>query len=250
MATISQIVRFVLPPSKTKASEFLKLRQHLAKSNGIRDQFFGYIIPVEGAGLRVRDDEMCWVIQWAQTSYSSVTASSQLKSQLHDLVSPNDTEATDATEARSLVFSFPDNEVPELDKALTAPISEFAIINLSPTTPKSDISFSHSMNKTFTDCYLAEGFRGGGWSYALNTNDTNGTVAATPAEAEEVLLEAEKRRLACYYLGWESIEHHHAYARTALFAEEVDKLAPHFAPGTGAWYVRFERHRDTQITSH
>jgi hypothetical protein len=60
------------------------------------------------------------------------------------------------------------------------------------------------MNKTFTDCYLAEGFRGGGWSYALNTNDTDGTVADTPAEIAEV--GAEKRRLACYYLGWESIE--------------------------------------------
>jgi hypothetical protein len=41
-------------------------------------------------------------------------------------------------------------------------------------------------------------------------------------------------------------QHHHAYARTALFAEEIDKLAPHFGPGTGAWYVRFERHGNTQ----
>jgi hypothetical protein len=48
-----------------------------------------------------------------------------------------------------------------------------------------------------------DGFVGGDWAYALNTNDTNGVLVD---EASNQRVEEKGRRLACYYLGWESIE--------------------------------------------
>ncbi len=77
MAILSQVVRFVLPPFESKASEFLKLRQRLAKSQGILDQFFGYVIPVEGAGLPVRDHEMCWVVSMSSRPVASFFTSTR-----------------------------------------------------------------------------------------------------------------------------------------------------------------------------
>jgi hypothetical protein len=78
-----------------------------------------------------------------------------------------------------------------------------AFINLLPTAPLSNPDLKHSMHKTYTDCYLAEGFLGGSWEYAVNTNNTD-DLFKDPAE-EQVIKEAE-RRLACYPLGWGSIE--------------------------------------------
>ncbi len=63
MAIVSEILRFILPASKTKSFEFLKLRQHIANSHGIQDQYFGYVFPVQGAGLPARENEMCWVVR-------------------------------------------------------------------------------------------------------------------------------------------------------------------------------------------
>ena len=59
------------------------------------------------------------------------------------------------------------------------------------------------MHKTYTDCYRMKGFVGGEWAYALNTNDTNGALTD---EAREKWINEKERSLACYYLGWESIE--------------------------------------------
>jgi hypothetical protein len=59
------------------------------------------------------------------------------------------------------------------------------------------------MHKTYTDCYRMQGFVGGEWTYALNTNDTNGVLVN---EVRNKWLEEKERSLACYYLGWESIE--------------------------------------------
>jgi hypothetical protein len=59
------------------------------------------------------------------------------------------------------------------------------------------------MHKTYTDCYHAEGFLGGSWEYAVNTNTTD-DLFKDPTE-EQVIQEGE-RRLACYPLGWGSIE--------------------------------------------
>ena len=49
-----------------------------------------------------------------------------------------------------------------------------------------------------------QGFVGGDWAYALNTNDTSGVVVTESAKDQWVL--EKDQRLACYYLGWESIE--------------------------------------------
>lgn len=98
------------------------------------------------------------------------------------------------------------------------------------------------MHKTYTDCFLTKGFVGGDWAYAINSNDTGGELVADATE-EAAISEAD-RNLAVYCLGWESVEAHQAYHRTALFAEEIDNLAPWFGPGTGAWYAKFEKHVD------
>jgi hypothetical protein len=79
-----------------------------------------------------------------------------------------------------------------------------AIINLKPNAPLSDHRLHHSMHKTFTDCYYAPGFVGGGWEVAVNTNQSDGVRLDASKMVHQVGL--ENRRLACYYLGWESIE--------------------------------------------
>lgn len=59
------------------------------------------------------------------------------------------------------------------------------------------------MHKTFVDTYQIQGFTGGYWAYATNTNETAGVSCLTPGE--ETVPKAH-RRLGVYYLGWESIE--------------------------------------------
>jgi hypothetical protein len=59
-----------------------------------------------------------------------------------------------------------------------------------------------SMHKTYTDCYQMQGFVGGDWGYAANTNSTGGG----DVDLAEGRLEGEQRRLAIYFLGWESVE--------------------------------------------
>lgn len=99
------------------------------------------------------------------------------------------------------------------------------------------------MHKTYTDCFLADdGFTGGDWAYAANTNNTNGISLAQ--SSTDAALSPTDRRLGVYYLGWTSHAAHDAYSATPLFAEEIDKLLPWFGPGTGAWYVKFAKHQD------
>lgn len=47
-----------------------------------------------------------------------------------------------------------------------------------------------------------QGFVGGDWGYAANTNDTNGVLVD---KVNNQWVEVKDRSLACYYLGWESI---------------------------------------------
>lgn len=63
------------------------------------------------------------------------------------------------------------------------------------------------MNKTFMDCYLfsGQGFTGGGWGYALNSNDSDGNELET-TDGVDVILDEDKRTLAYYLLGWDSVE--------------------------------------------
>jgi hypothetical protein len=70
------------------------------------------------------------------------------------------------------------------------------------------------MHKTFTDCYLAPGFTGGGWAYALNSNNANGEVVND--DSPDVLFE-EKQRLAYYVIGWETTEASSSVHDTAAF---------------------------------
>ncbi|EXJ66094.1 uncharacterized protein A1O5_10709 [Cladophialophora psammophila CBS 110553] len=204
---------------------------------------------------------------WPQGS-PSLSQNAELRAQLKELTSEATTDQA-TRGATSLLFRFEESQVPELKKALEAPVCEFAIINLTPNHPPrtADSPFTKSMHKTYTDCYHYPGFTGGNWSYAVNTNDTSGVAlaldygvdgaggAAAPTdkgdhqwngkEEEEEEVPEPERRLACYYLGWDTIEHHQEFSNTPLFFEEINKLAPYFGPGTGAWYVMFERHTDS-----
>ncbi|KAJ4482098.1 hypothetical protein J3R30DRAFT_3656233 [Lentinula aciculospora] len=73
-----------------------------------------------------------------------------------------------------------------------------------------------SLHKTFTDCYHAHGFTGGNWGIATNSND----------------------RVCLYVIGWESRAHHAEYSKSPLFDVEIDKLKPHFAPGSMGLYSK------------
>lgn len=65
-----------------------------------------------------------------------------------------------------------------------------------------DSDFIISTHKTYTDCYKTPGFTGGNWGYATNTNETKGG----PLTLKHDDMSSEKRRLAIYFLGWESSE--------------------------------------------
>jgi hypothetical protein len=62
------------------------------------------------------------------------------------------------------------------------------------------------MHKTFTDCYFAPGFIGGGWAYALNSNDAGGEVISAAKDDVPTVLGEHERRLAYYCIGWETVE--------------------------------------------
>lgn len=76
-----------------------------------------------------------------------------------------------------------------------------AFIRLSPEAPLSDPALRTSMHKTYTDCYKMQGFVGGQWAYSLNANQPDGI-----ALSDSKILDSDNRRLALYFLGWESIE--------------------------------------------
>jgi hypothetical protein len=75
-----------------------------------------------------------------------------------------------------------------------------AIINLAPTAKRSK-DLEDSMHKTFTDCYFADGFTGGGWNYAVNSNDADGEASST----DQNWLPEKDRRLAYYLIGWNGL---------------------------------------------
>ncbi|CAK7212629.1 hypothetical protein SEUCBS140593_001567 [Sporothrix eucalyptigena] len=221
MTVLSEIVRFVLPAHR--AADFARLRSQVARQNAVRSQYYGASI---AASLPLQPHEMCWVIQWTGTRPST------LKAQLDGFV-PGHT-------ATSLLFVFEEKQATNIEQALEAPICQFATINLKPDAPVDDPALQRSMHKTYTDCFLTqEGFIGGDWAYATNTNNVNDERLDQTSP-----LDSGDRRLGVYFLGWESRAAHDAYSRTALFDEEIDKLMPWFGPGTGAWYVNFEKHED------
>lgn len=78
-----------------------------------------------------------------------------------------------------------------------------AIINLLPTAPRLETDFEHSMHKTYTDCYHADGFVGGHWTYAINSNDTDAPLSESVGGH---WINEKDRKIACYYLGWETMQ--------------------------------------------
>ena len=68
-----------------------------------------------------------------------------------------------------------------------------------------DESLETSMHKTFTDCYFAPGFTGGGWNYAIDSNDAEGNLITAGAGENGSIAESQ-RRLAYYCIGWETTE--------------------------------------------
>ncbi|CAK7218072.1 hypothetical protein SBRCBS47491_003382 [Sporothrix bragantina] len=222
MAILSEIVRFVLPT--TRRSDFARLCARLASHSAVRSQYFGPSIAVS---LPILQNEMCWMIQWRGAR----------PPELQKLVA----ELSPDHAATSLILTLDDSQATSLEKALEAPICQFATIRLQDTAPISDPMLQHSMHKTFTDCYLADdGFIDGTWAYASNTNDVSGVSWTKTETTTEV--DTRDRKLGIYALGWTSRAAHDAYSKTSLFAEEIDKLQPWFAPGTGAWYVEFEKY--------
>ncbi|KAK5223833.1 hypothetical protein LTR99_007856 [Exophiala xenobiotica] len=241
----SQILRFTLPhPQTISSSEFHALREHVSKV--CLSQYFGYTV---SAPLPRKNEEICWAIQWPSSSTPAQRAEA-LKSSHENIIGPD---------ATSLLLEFSDEQMVELVNAFEAPVCEFpqplafvqpgpnrkhealAFIALSSKAPLSSPELKKSMHKTYTDVFGMRGFVGGQWSYCLNTNDSAGMPLSM--SGEEHTLPLAKRRVAVYPLGWESVELHQAATKTALFAEEIDKLAPYFGPGTGAFYVSFRRHR-------
>lgn len=235
---LSHVLRFTLPQSFSAVSgpAFVKLRNFVRSHGKVEDQYFGYTIPVVGGKERGKSDEMCWVIQWPNGS--DLRTSASFKNQFK--------EVTQGEAAKSLIFEYSDSQNEELKKGLEAPITEFAIIKLSPAAPLQSSDLKQSMHKTYTDCYFAEGFSGGNWAYAVNSNDVDEILSE--AVDDKVIPEGEGR-LAVYPLGWESVEHHSAYSGSPLFDEEIVKLAPWFGPGTGAWWVTLEKHGREQLST-
>jgi hypothetical protein len=83
------------------------------------------------------------------------------------------------------------------------------------------------MHKTYVDTYQIQGFTGGYWAYAINTNETAGVSGLAPSEEN---VPKAHRRLGVYYLGWESIEvrstlYQQMAFRTITFADTL-LLAP------------------------
>ena len=74
------------------------------------------------------------------------------------------------------------------------------------------------MNKTFADCYFAPGFTGGGWAYALNSNDAGGEVISA-ANNVPTVLDENGRRLAYYCIGWDTVEVSGGLALVMLIVE-------------------------------
>ncbi|KAL7893356.1 hypothetical protein HDV63DRAFT_387812 [Trichoderma sp. SZMC 28014] len=223
---LSQVLRFTFASGSTISSAaFLKLRQSIAAA-GATTQYYGYTAPTRILSLPRKRHEVCWVIQWPDELRDRSAVAEGLA-------------LTGITDATSLLFEFDDAQSEDLVKALEAPVCEFACIRLKDDAPLENEALQKSMHKTFVDTYQIQGFTGGYWAYATNTNETAGVSCLTPGE--ETVPKAH-RRLGVYYLGWESIELHEDGTQTEVFSEEINRLQPYFGPGSGAWYAMLRKH--------
>ncbi|KAF7310456.1 Glycoside hydrolase family 5 protein [Mycena chlorophos] len=198
---ISQFVKFTTKTGFTLASsEFAALRTAVAQ-RGVKEQYFGLDTD--------NRDTLLWVIQWPMPKGPQETA--QFKESVN---------ALDARGSPNIVYlPFAHESLPR--PALTAPVCELCFLHVKDKAAK--VSLAHSLEKTFTDCYFADGFGGGSWSVAQNDD-----------------------RLYFYYLGWESRELHGAFSKTELFAEELDKIMPH-TDGAGFNFVHLVREEEMVV---
>lgn len=234
---LSQVIRFTLPPSSAiSAPAFLRLREFISSNGQVKDQYFGYIISPKNAPLPKRKDEICWVIglflkclSWASCLRRLIVVVCRVAEWIWYAFERFIQKSIKWTNSRRHEISFvrvqglPNVGVKKGIGIANHRICKFgpfcrsfflilreyelifekAIINLSSKAPLSNAELKHSMHKTFTDTYHAEGFIGGHWAYALNTNNID-ELLIDPVK--EKVIKEDERRLACYYLGWESIE--------------------------------------------
>ncbi|KAJ7106667.1 hypothetical protein C8R44DRAFT_885937 [Mycena epipterygia] len=179
---VSEILEITVNPSfRFDSAEFVQVRKAVVEC-GVKEQYYGICTDTLNTLL--------WVIQW-----------------------PADKGPLEAGEFRKCVKALDINGEPvssclpfdheSLPKAaLTAPVCQLCFLHVNSTVDKATLA--HSLNKTFTDCYFADGFTGGYWSTASND-----------------------KKLNYYYLGWENRKVHAEFSKTELFAEEMEKLMPH-----------------------
>ncbi|KAJ7599452.1 hypothetical protein C8J56DRAFT_916744 [Mycena floridula] len=165
--------------------DFLKLRK-AASECGVKEQYYG-----------ICDDSattLLWVIQWPAD-----------KGPLESVEFRKVVKALDVKgEPVSHYIPFAHESLPRA--ALNAPLCQLCFLHVNSTADKQ--SLAYSLNKTFTDCYFADGFAGGNWGTATNDD-----------------------RMNYYYLGWETRDHHTAFSKTELCALELNNLMPHMDGG-------------------
>ncbi|KAJ7653400.1 hypothetical protein B0H17DRAFT_1100822 [Mycena rosella] len=179
---VSEIVKFTVKPGFALGSpEFAQLRT-AAVECGVKEQYYGMCTDAPNTLL--------WVIQWPAD-----------KGPLEAPEFRKSVKALDAAgEPVSSYLPFAHESLPR--PALTAPMCQLCFLHVGPSVDKATLA--HSLDKTFTDCYFADGFAGGNWATASNDD-----------------------RLNYYYLGYESRAHHTAYSKSDLCAVEMNNLVPH-----------------------
>ncbi|KAJ3861891.1 hypothetical protein EV359DRAFT_46280 [Lentinula novae-zelandiae] len=190
--TTLELLRFTVDKSFSLVAPAFANLRQTVKAAGVKEQYYG-----------LTDDDMkqlLWVIEWPQKIRlpELLDESSKFRQQVNTL----------DVNSKPISWLVPFRFAEEVRPALAAPVCEFAHIVLKETSRPGPIS--ESLHKTFTDCYYAAGFTGGNWGIATNSNDS----------------------VCLYVLGWESREHHSEFSKSALFHVEIDKLEPHYAPGS------------------
>lgn len=62
MSSLSQLLRFTLPPSTTRLTAFQALRERVSSKASVKSQYFGYMLPNEGFPDRTAENDMYWLI--------------------------------------------------------------------------------------------------------------------------------------------------------------------------------------------
>ncbi|TQV96219.1 hypothetical protein IF1G_04802 [Cordyceps javanica] len=216
----SQILRLTLPAEDTiSVGVFDELREAVAQA-GALSQYYGYSVPMRHKPVPKRRHEITWIIP--------------LRASLEELV--------DGTVADITVETNGSSNHDDLLSGLDAPVCEVVVLRFKQGTPVLDDAIRESVHKSYTDCFEALGFVGGDWGFATNTTLVEGERATPPLSAATVCLPQKDRLLSVLLVGWESIELHEDFTKTALFAEELGKLGPHVDSSSGAWYVTLRKH--------